>query len=216
MAVWKSNRPEGHEQLQDLGNLMRSNRSALDDGLQQHFHWSDDTANAGSLKTASGNSFDGTVRFHYGPESTRSYPAKGDGSGFLTSDTSEMGVFLGGQYVPTGGEGVITGLHFGYADTFNRHYGIVNNAKILTQIGAQTIFDAASRRVTFPTAYDTDDVKVFVQNSSQGAASSGSYHYAIHNSSSTGFSVSTLYIGPGGTDPDSAFIRWKSVGTVSL
>ena len=220
MATWKSNRPSDEEQIKDLGPLMQSNRSALNSAMQQHIHWSDETANTGSLLTASGSSFTGTARFHYGTESQISQPDKGDGSGMVISDTTRVGAFVGGAYVPLGGSRHIVGLHWGYADTWNRHYGIAQNSKMYTQIGAQLILDAdaSSADVTFPVAYSSDDVKVFIQDGAQGSISAASYHYALHSVTKTGFSIDTLYIGNAtvADAPDAALFYWKSVGTVSL
>ena len=86
---WDESRPRRSDLVRDFGLVVRSHKTELRAGLEDHFYWTDSSAaSAGEPRYAAGSTATGTARAFYDTESRVS--AFRDGSLFITSDTTRL------------------------------------------------------------------------------------------------------------------------------
>lgn len=82
MPNWNESKPQGSDRVRELGQLVRDNKTHLDDALQKHFYWSDSTTSAGVPRFSTAT---GTFRAFFGTAS--SFSTTGDtGRLMVTAD----------------------------------------------------------------------------------------------------------------------------------
>ena len=86
---WRENKPDPDDKLNELGEVIRSQKTEFRSALEKHFFWTDSSnASAGEPRLSDGSANAGTARAHFAAESAVS--ADRDGKLFLASDTTRL------------------------------------------------------------------------------------------------------------------------------
>lgn len=209
MTVWNLNKPDDNDPLSELDSVVSNQRTAFEERIETHFHWSDATEKAGFMKqsftTPSG------ARVFYGPRSEVSYP--GDGAGMIVSDESRLLLFHSGGSILAGSSRAPLQV-----DDADPVVAEKDGYIWYTQVGLENISSAAQgiAKVVFATAYNSDPkIQLTLADGAKIVKSAASYALAVTDVAGSGFSLAHNYVGPGaGNSP--VDVHWRSTGTVTI
>ncbi len=207
MTIFNKNIPKNSSRVNEMGNPVRSNRSALDEIIQTHFNWSNDTANTGA-PNSSASTANSLARFYYGPRSELSYPGR-DGSGMIISDESRAVVFSSSNSYVIGGQRAMHHVSSATIIGTTPGFGGLEGYKQLTIHGQETTANATANEefaVTFGTTFGGLP-HVIVSN-----IDDEEWQFSVNAVTRTGFTLGRYYHGAGAAT-NFGTCAWRSSGT---
>lgn len=208
--TWVENKPQANDPLREIADLLRSQKSEISVGVGKHFFWTESSgASAGEPRLSLGSNGPGSARAFYGAQSALS--AQPSGKLFVTSDTSRL-------------------------------YGLTSSATTMLLGSAQAIISGGTSEATLPnntrwhvesgrtgpltigtTLYNQNFTTPYAAAAPLVHAQAGSNNpsvttdvlmVSVLSANSSGFSYQLARIGVNANN--SAFVYWRSTGTVAL
>lgn len=213
---WDANRPRDRDNLKDLAELWRSDKSFLQNYLESFVSWQG--ANAGKLlgggvigTSRSSDTVSGAVALVV-PRSQVSY--RRDGDLFLVSDESRFVISRSDQTVPLFSDKAVVHYH-NNTDGSNQSHSINTDSRVMVTMGTGTCSDDADATISYGVTYGAIPSVCAAQSSSDNG-STASFMLGIHTVTTTNFKVWAHYAGPGAASGNKCRILWRSSGTTGV
>lgn len=208
---WDANRPRDRDNLRELGELWRSDKSFLDDYLQTFVWWSNSVTNAGRPSGGSELTVSGAVAFVV-PRSQVSY--RRDGDLFLVSDESRFVMSRSNQTVPLFSDKAVIQYH-NNTDGGGAVHSLNTNSRVMMTHGVNTLTANDQIGVNFGVTYGAPPT-VAITATSTNDASSNSFLLGLSAITESGMTLWTRYVGPGASPGNVIRAMWRSSGTTGV